>query len=402
MALSDVTILGAGPYGLATAAALRSAGLTVSVHGTPMSFWENNMPTGMLLRSPYAGSSIGDPSGPLSLDAYAADTGTELDRPMPLQQFIGYGRWVQRGGVPDVDGRRVVDVDRDDGGFQLLLEDGEEVSTSRLVVAAGIGYFPHVPELFEGLPPELVSHASAHRDLTRWRGLRVLVVGAGQSALESAALLRESGAAVRVTARAGVVHWLGQRPWLRSLGPVSSLLYAPAEVGPPLLCQLVQLPGIVHRLPPDRRHQLDHRAIRPAGAAWLRPRVVGVLPLSTGRDVVGVRRAGDRVAVTFDDGQDDVFDHVLLGTGYRVDITRYPFLSRRLLSEIRRVDGYPILGRGFESSVPGLHFVGAPAAGSFGPLMRFVAGSSFASAEISRALVGVGARGRRERSGAHT
>jgi hypothetical protein len=367
-----------------------------------MSFWENNMPTGMLLRSPYAGSSIGDPGGPLSLDAYAADTGTELGRPMSVQQFIGYGRWVQARVVPEVDGRRVLDVDRDDGGFRLLLEDGDELSTGRLVVAAGIGYFPHVPAVFESLPPELVSHASAHRDLTHWSGRRVLVVGAGQSALESAALLRESGAVVQVTARAGVVHWLGQHPWLRSLGPVSSLLYAPAEVGPPLLCHLVEVPGVVHRLPPDRRKQLDHRAIRPAGAAWLRPRVVDVLPVSTGREVLRARRDGDRVAVTFNDGQDDVFDHVLLGTGYRVDITRYPFLSRHLLSEIRRVDGYPLLGAGFESSVPGLHFVGAPAARSFGPLMRFVAGSHFAATEMSRPLAGSGARGRREPSDART
>jgi len=400
--MSDVMILGAGPYGLATAAALRSAGLTVSVIGKPMSFWENNMPTGMLLRSPYAGSSIGDPSGPWSLDAYAADTRTALGRPMPLQQFVGYGHWVQAREVPDVDRRQVLDVDRDDGGFRLLLEDGEEVSAGRLVIAAGIGYFPHVPAVFEGLPPDLVSHASAHRDLTPWSGRRVLVVGAGQSALESAALLHEYGAMVQVTARAHVVHWLGQRPWLRSLGPVSSLLYAPAEVGPPLLCQLVEVPGVVHRLPPDRRKQLDRRAIRPAGAAWLRARVVDVVPVSMGREVVGARRDGDRVAVTFDDGQDDVFDHVLLGTGYRVDITRYPFLSRHLLSEVQRVDGHPVLGAGFESSVPGLHFVGAPAARSFGPLMRFVAGSHYAAAEVTRSLAGLGARGRRERSDART
>jgi hypothetical protein len=397
--VSDVTILGAGPYGLATAAALRRQGLTVSVFGEPMSFWEN-MPTGMLLRSPYTGSSIGDPDGPLGLPAYEADTGTRPDRPMPLEQFIRYGHWVRRHGVPDIDSRRVLEVGRDDRGFRMLLEDGEELSTGRLVVAAGIGYFPHVPAVFQGLSPELVSHASAHRDLTHWRGQRVLVVGAGQSALESAALLHEGGALVEVASRAGVVHWLGRRPWLRSLGPVSSLLYAPAEVGPPLLCQLVQAPGMVRRLPADRRGQLDHRAIRPAGAAWLRPRVVDVVHVSLSREVVRARPAGYRMAVTFDDGKEDVFDHVLLGTGYRVDIARYPFLSRDLVSEVRRVDGYPLLGAGFQSSVAGLHFVGAPAARSFGPLMRFVAGSHFAANELARSLARTTARSRREWSGA--
>ena len=398
--MTDVTILGAGPYGLATAAALHGAGLTVSVFGEPMSFWERNMPTGMLLRSPYAGSSIGDPRGPLSLDAYSLHTDTKLDRPMPLPQFISYGHWVQARGVPDVDTRKVVDVRRADRGLMLQLEDGEEVVTERLVVAAGIGYFPHVPAVFQGLPPELVSHASAHRYLTHLSGRRVLVVGAGQSALESAALLLESGAQVELVSRAEVIHWLGQRPWLRSLGPLSAVLYAPAEVGPPLLCQLVRVPGMVRRMPAARRHQLDHRAIRPAGAAWLRPRVVDAVPLSVGREVVLADRVGDKVAVTFDDAESGVFDHVLLGTGYRVDIARYPFLSRQLLTDVRRVDGYPLLGAGLESSVPGLHFVGAPAARSFGPLMRFVAGSHFAASEVARSLARSSARGRRQWSDA--
>ena len=397
--MSDVAILGAGPYGLAAAVSLRGAGHTVTVLGEPMSFWERNMPRGMLLRSPHAGTNIGDPGGPFGLAAFAADTGTTLDRPMPIEQFIDYGRWVQARGVPDVDTRRVLDVRHEDGAFALLLEDGEELTTGRLVVAAGIGYFPHVPAVFQGLPPDLVSHASMHGDLTRWTGRRVLVVGGGQSALESAALLHEAGARVELAARADVLRWLGQRPWLRSLGPVSSLLYAPAEVGPPLLCQLVEKPGMVRRIPAVRRDQLDHRSIRPAGAAWLRARVVDVVPVAMGREVVRARTSGDEVSVTYDDGTESVFDHVLLGTGYRVDLSRYPFLSRPLLSQVRQVGGSPLLGSGFESSVPGLHFLGAPAARSFGPLMRFVAGSHFAATELARFFAGSAARVWRGRSG---
>jgi hypothetical protein len=50
---------------------------------------------------------------------------------------------------------------------------------------------------------------------------------------------------------------------------------------------------------------------------------------------------------------------------------------------VRRVGGYPILGRGFESSIPGLHFLGAPAAWSFGPTMRFVSGSWYAARQLA-------------------
>jgi hypothetical protein len=51
------------------------------------------------------------------------------------------------------------------------------------------------------------------------------------------------------------------------------------------------------------------------------------------------------------------------------------------------VDGYPKLDSGFETSLPGLHFLGAPAVLSFGPLMRFVAGTEFASTALTRRML---------------
>jgi hypothetical protein len=82
-------------------------------------------------------------------------------------------------------------------------------------------------------------------------------------------------------------------------------------------------------------------------------------------------------------------NHVLLATGYRIDVGKYEFLSRSLLSGLRLVAGCPVLGRGFESSVPGLHFLGAPAVYSYGPLMRFVAGADFAARAVSQSVLGV-------------
>ena len=49
----NVAVVGAGPFGLSVAAHLRAAdGLSVRVFGPTMSFWQQQMPTGMLLRSP--------------------------------------------------------------------------------------------------------------------------------------------------------------------------------------------------------------------------------------------------------------------------------------------------------------------------------------------------------------
>ena len=88
------------------------------------------------------------------------------------------------------------------------------------------------------------------------------------------------------------------------------------------------------------------------------------------------------------DGTERRVDHVLLATGYRVDVSRYPFLSGRMLESVRRINGYPQLDTGFQTSIPGLHFLGAPAAWSFGPLMRFVAGLEFASRAVTRGILG--------------
>jgi len=66
-----------------------------------------------------------------------------------------------------------------------------------------------------------------------------------------------------------------------------------------------------------------------------------------------------------------------------VDVARYKFLSPELVGGLDLEDGYPILKSGFASSVPGLHFIGATAARTFGPLLYFVAGTEFTSKELA-------------------
>jgi thioredoxin reductase len=384
----DVAIVGAGPYGLATAAHLRGhPGLDVRVFGEPMSFWEERMPAGMLLRSPYDASHIADPERALTLDAFGQATGSPLQPPVPLERFIEYGRWFQQRVAPEVDRRWVSRVARENGHFRLDTADGETLTAQRVVVAAGISCFARVPPEFASLPSWAVSHASAHRDLGAFRGRSVLIVGGGQSALESAALLHEHGADVEVVVRAPRIFFLRRIPWLHRLGPVSWLLFARPEVGPAGLSRLVAMPDVYRRLPREWQDRFAVRSLRPAGAAWLRSRLSGV-PVNTGRAVRSVGNSGDRVRIGLDDGTERTVDHVLLATGYQVDIAKYGFLAPELLARIAHVGGSPRLSSGFETSVDGLYVLGAPAAWSFGPLMRFVAGTEFAAPVVARALIG--------------
>ena len=390
----DVAILGAGPYGLAAASHLHAAdGLEIRVLGEPMSFWEQQMPEGMRLRSPYVASNIADPGRELTLDDYERARAEPLSRPVGLEQFVDYGRWFQQQSFPQLDTRKVARVEAN-GGFTLELADGEQLRSRRLVVSAGIMPFAWTPPEFRQLPAELASHSSEHRDLGRFAGRRVIVVGGGQSALESAALLHEAGAEVEVVVRAPRIYFLRRvHGVLHRLGPLTRLLFAPAEVGPAGVSRLVSAPSWYRRLPRSMQDRLSVRSLRPAGAAWLVPRLEQV-QISLGRSVAAAAVSGDgeRVELRLDDGNLRSCDHVLFATGYQVDISAYPFLPSGLLKRIARSGGYPRLTRGFESSVSGLYFLGAPSAWSYGPLMRFVAGTEFAAPVLTRAILGRRAR----------
>ena len=384
---TNVVIIGAGPYGLAAAAHLRRAGVETRVIGEPMSFWQNNMPAGLLLRSNWTATCIAEYEGELSLDSFCAATGAKFSTPVPLDRFIEYGLWVQQQVAPDVDRRLVQELEAGPGGFKLTLADGTAMSARRVLVAAGIAPFANLPAIAAGLPPELASHTGEHRDFESFRGKRVLVVGGGQSALECAALLHESGAQAEVAVRQSRIIWLHGGKYQRKLGRYATLVYAPTDVGPMGLSRLVGAPGLFTRLPRQAQTPLAYRSIRPAGAAWLPARLTEV-PVRLNRTVVSATPRDGQVQVAFADGETQVVDHLFFGTGYQVDIAKYPFLSPGLTGRIKRAGGYPLLRNGMESSVPGLHFLGAPSAWSYGPIVRFVSGGWFTSRELVRAIAG--------------
>src|SRR5208337_3491310 len=261
----------------------------------------------------------------------------------------------------------------------------------RVVVAAGIGSFARRPMEFQALPSSLASHTSAHRDLAEFAGKEVLIIGSGQSALESAALLHERGAKVEIISRSRKIHWLQgrlSRTLHQGLGKFTrELLYAPTDVGPAGLSQLMARPDLLRRLPRALQDKFRKRSVRPAGARWLVQRLQDV-PIRLGHSVVAVAPSAGRVKVRLDDGSERRVDHILLGTGYHVDISKYEFLAPELVRSIHCCNGYPRLKEGLETSVPGLHVIGAPAAWSFGPLMQFVSGTHYTSRALMCAIVG--------------
>ncbi len=380
-------IIGAGPQGLSAAAHLRAAGVPTLSFGKPMEAWRRSMPAGMILRSLRRSSHIADPDRQLTISRYEQANGVRVRAPsLRLEEFVDYGRWFQRHAVPDLDERRIIAVRRYGGGFAVELSDGTELAAGRVVVAAGLPSIGDYPPPYSGLPAALVSHAGEHADLGALSDRRVLVVGGGQSALESAALLHETGATVEVLARAPAIYWLRDDDLPTPPAPVRrrfAVSPPPTGVGGRVSGWAAALPDVYRHVPARARTEIAARCLRPAGSGWLRPRLAEV-PISLGVTAVLAREHEGAVQLRLDDGSERRADHVLLATGYSIDVADYPFLGPELIAEVRRAGGYPILGPGLESSLTGLHFLGAPAAFSFGPIMRFVVGSWYAAPALAR------------------
>jgi thioredoxin reductase len=374
-----VVVVGAGPYGLAVSAHLKGRGVETLTFGKPMEFWRK-MPPSMCLKSTYSSITISDPQRRFTQQRYAEKSGDPVAEPVPLPFLLGYAEWFRQHNVPDIDTTYVENVTRDGAGFRVALADGREVAASQVVVASGVAPFANIPTYARNLPDALVTHTQEHTDFSPYRGQRVAVVGSGESALESAALLHEAGAEVEVIAR-GPVIWIN-RGLANKL--TRRIFYPPSDVGPAGVSWLVNYPGVFRMLPDDTRAKIDRRCVRPSVAPWLRHRVEHKLQVTENTEVMSATQTGQRLALTLSDGTTRELDHLFLGTGYAPDVERLAFLAPELRARVIRNNGYTLLNEWFESSVPGLYFTGAIAGYNFGPICRFIAGTGACARQIAR------------------
>ena len=390
----NVAIIGAGPYGLSIAAHLRSRGIPFRIFGRPMDSWLAHMPKGMMLKSDGFASNIYDPESKFTLQQFCAERGIEyadMGIPVKLGTFSEYGLAFRDRMVPELEDKTVTSIERTPDGFQLRLDSGEDFKAKRVVLAIGITHFEHVPENLAHLPSEFISHSYRHYDLSPFKGRSVVVLGAGSSAIDMAGLLRDADADVQLVARATSLKFHtkpepGKRRsfWQRLRHPDSGL-------GPGMRSRFFsEWAGLFYYLPESLRVHLVRTTLGPSAGWFVKDKVMGRVPLVLGHTVESAEVKNGKVLLRLRglDGtkREILTDHIIAATGYKVKMDRLAFLNPEIRSKVKCVAGYPALSTSFESSVPGLYFVGLAAASSFGPVMRFAYGAGFAAQRVTQAM----------------
>jgi cation diffusion facilitator CzcD-associated flavoprotein CzcO len=387
MRSSEVAIVGAGPYGLSVAAHLKHRGVDLRIFGSPMSFWLQ-MPASINLKSFAWATNVAVPQRHFTFTEYCRTQGLEDLEPCSMESFAAYGLWVQRTLVPEVEGTHVAAVRAAGGGFEIDLLGGETLRARRVVIATGLEGFAHVPAMLAALPGAVVTHSSEHRTYAEFAGRDVAVIGGGASALEAATMLHEAGARPLVLVRGASVEFHTRFDPHRSL--LERIKAPNSVIGPGRKSWVLEkLPLLLHSVPEARRVRFTRGYLGAAGPWWLQDRFEGKVQVRTGTRVMAAEVHGSKLALEVNGpgrAETLLFDHAIAGTGFQVDVDRMAILDPDLRARIRRVERAPSLSLDFESSVPGLFFVGASAAWSFGPLFRFVTGATVAAPRVARRI----------------
>ena len=395
---SDVAVVGAGPYGLSIAAHLRGLGIPYSIFGRPMYTWREQMPRGMSLKSDGFASNLSAPAKAFTLEKFCQQNQIPYDHsklPVDIETFISYGQAFQKRHVPDVQEKLVTRLEQSGSGFRIELEDGSVTYANRVVLAVGITHFPYVPEQLANLSLNSLSHSSEHKYPKALADRQVTIIGAGASALDLAALMREAGVDVTVvTRRSSVVfHKPPSAPslWRRIRWPQTG-------IGPGWKSRFfTEAPHLFHTLPEKMRVRIVQQYLGPSAGWSMKERVLGHVPIKLGYTLQAASQENGKVHLVLSDATGassvHVTDHVVAATGYQVDIGRLKFLDPQLSAKIHTVLSAPILGTHFQSSVPGLYFVGIASAYSFGPMMRFAYGADYTANRIVKHLAQTAVRG---------
>jgi cation diffusion facilitator CzcD-associated flavoprotein CzcO len=386
----EVAIIGAGPYGLSLAAQLAGRGVNYRIFGKPLDTWAAHMPKNMTLKSEGFASNLSAPTSDFTMKAWCGRKGlpySDQGLPISLNNFLAYATAFRERFVPGLENFQVTALERAVDGFTLTLDSGERVKARNVVLAVGVTWFAYTPPVLAALPAGMVSHSYDHRDVSRFKGREVAIIGAGSSAIDLAHLLQDSGAAPHIVGRAEVIQY-NSAPDPNQERLLYRLQNPPSTIGRgwgSYFC--AQAPHLFYRLPKPLKERAIKSHMHPAAGWFMREQVEGRIPMTLGRKVAMANARDKRVQLTLTGrhGEEEALrvDHVISATGYRADLRRLPFLSAGLRGRIELAGQSPFVSDNFETTVPGLYAVGLSAMETFGPLLRFMVGAEFAAPRLA-------------------
>lgn len=379
---TNLLIIGAGPFGLAMAAYAQQQGIDHLVVGKPMEFWRDNMPEGMYLRS--ACDWHLDPGNVDTIERFLETQGLTIAAVEPLsrQFYLAYTQWFRKQktieAIPEYV-QQLTRISNHPDLFQATLENGQTIEAKQVVVALGFKPFKHVPgDLAKLLPAGRFSHTCDLVDFKAFKGKRCLIIGGRQSAFEWTALLNDAGAAAvdichrHDSPKFAAADW----SWVN-----------------PLVDAMVDNPNWFRNLTPGEKDEVNHRLWaegRLKVEPWLESRVMKeTVKLWPNTQVTSCDELpSGELEVKLDNGQGLTVDHIILATGYKVQIDQVPFLGRgELLDELHIHNGYPVLDEHFQTNIPGLYFTSMAATQDFGPFFAFTISVRTSAKLIGQAIV---------------
>ena len=379
MKRTSFLIIGAGPYGLATAAYAKHLGIDFLILGKSMEFWNAHMPRGMFLRS--GADWHLDAENVYTFEAFLEVRGLKKEDvdPIPVDLFREYGSWFVERSDFLITPSMAREIQHCEKGFLVSLQDGGKILAENILVTPGFRHFMNLPEgLTKIIPHGRYVHTCDLVEFDSLRGKRCLIIGGRQSAFEWAALISETKAKeIYLAYRHDTPRFIkSEWGWINPMMDLTSTTR-----------------GWYRHLPAEERTAIEKRfwaegrlKLEPWLASRINKKHIKMMPHCSLEEC---RELSDgQMSARFSNGQDLLLDHIILATGYRVNIPNVPYLSREsIVSNLHINEGFPVLDEDFQCSIPGLFMTGLVATKDFGPFFGFVKGCPTAAKIIVHSII---------------